>query len=561
MWGLKRWLRKRTTAIEIQPDEIFLDSSNLPAFDRDRLEGRITRPIGRTAMQVSASALALLFVLYAGEAGMLQIVHGQEYRERAEQNQLAREIIFADRGVVEDRTGRELADNVRAENAAYSVRSYAPYRGIAHVLGYAKPPAKDTSGVYFREESVGVDGVEAAYDGALAGTNGLRLTETDALGAVVSESTILPPVHGEKLELSIDAAVSQGLYDAIAARAQGSRFRGGAGVVMDVESGELLAMVSYPELELQPLADGDGTAIARYLADPREPFLDRPTQGLYAPGSIVKPIVAVGVLTEGIIDPQKKILSTGALTVPNPYYPESPSVFKDWKAHGSVNLREAIAVSSDVYFYEVGGGFEDQRGIGIAGLERYFRLFGFGASTGLAGFSDEAGTIPTPEWKAEVFPEDPVWRLGNTYHTAIGQYGVQVTPLQAARAAAALANGGVLLTPALIARSTPQGADLDLPPENIQIAREGMRLGVTQGIAGAVNLSFVKVAAKTGTAQVGARNEYMNSWMIGFWPYEHPRFAYAIVLERAPAGTLVGASAASSDFLHWLNQNAPEYLR
>src|SRR3989344_4920200 len=168
MWGLKRWLRKRTTAIEIQPDEIFLDSSNLPAFDRDRLEGRITRPIGRTAMQVSASALALLFVLYAGEAGMLQIVHGQEYRERAEQNQLAREIIFADRGVVEDRTGRELADNVRAENAAYSVRSYAPYRGIAHVLGYAKPPAKDTSGVYFREESVGVDGVEAAYDGALA---------------------------------------------------------------------------------------------------------------------------------------------------------------------------------------------------------------------------------------------------------------------------------------------------------------------------------------------------------------------------------------------------------
>ena len=101
---------------------------------------------------------------------------------------------------------------------------------------------------------------------------------------------------------------------------------------------------------------------------------------------------------------------------------------------------------------------------------------------------------------------------------------------------------------------------LPLPAHALEVAREGMRMGDTEGIAGAVNVPFVEVAAKTGTAQVGARNEYINSWMVGFFPYEHPKYAYAVVLERAPSGTLVGASAAMGDFFWWLYSNAPEYL-
>jgi penicillin-binding protein 2 len=163
-------------------------------------------------------------------------------------------------------------------------------------------------------------------------------------------------------------------------------------------------------------------------------------------------------------------------------------------------------------------------------------------------------------WKAANFPGDP-WRLGDTYHTAIGQYGTQITPLQAVREAAAIANNGILLTPSLLASSTPVGTNLGLPEHNMQVVREGMRLWVTDGIAGAVKFDFVHVAAKTGTAQVGLHNEYLNSWMIGFFPYENPRYAYAVVLEKGPAGTTVGSPAVMGQFLSWMEQNTPQYLQ
>lgn len=554
--------RRRRPGSEIAPDEIFLDASNLPAYDTEQFEGRMERPIGRQVLSVLSVVVALLFVLYAGRALDLMFVHGVAYAEQASQNQLYEDLIFADRGAIVDRTGIKLAYNVRAAStteADYALRAYSDYRGIAHVVGYVKPPAKDSSGVYYRSAYTGVDGVEGVFDGVLAGQNGRILTETDARGEVVSQSAERPPVAGATLTLSLDAEVTEGFYDAIAARAEESGFQGGAGVIMDVNTGEILALTNYPEYSSQALAEGDATVLTALNADPRRPFLDRAVNGLYAPGSIVKPFVAVAALTEGVIDEQTKILSTGSISVPNPYDPEHPSIFKDWRAHGWVDMRQAIAVSSDVYFYEVGGGFENQPGLGIERLERWFRTFGFGQDVGLAGFSNQEGTIPSPAWKEATFPGDP-WRIGNTYHTAIGQYGMQVTPLQAARATAALVNGGRLLTPTLIASSTAKWQSVFTPSAAMQVVREGMRLGVTDGISGAVSVPFVSVAAKTGTAQVGAHNEYINSWLIGFFPYEHPRYAFAVVFERAAAGTGLGAPAAMNVFLYWLQQNAPQYL-
>jgi penicillin-binding protein 2 len=150
--------------------------------------------------------------------------------------------------------------------------------------------------------------------------------------------------------------------------------------------------------------------------------------------------------------------------------------------------------------------------------------------------------------------------LGNTYHTAIGQYGMQVTPLQAVREAAAIANGGILLKPTLLASSTPQGTKLAINANDLQIVREGMRQGVTKGIATAINFGFVQPAAKTGTAEVGVHKEYQNAWMIGFWPYDNPKYAFAVVMEKLPAGTMIGGAAVMSDFFSWMHENAPQYL-
>lgn len=552
---------KRRFIQEIEADEILIDASNVGKFDVDQFEGRIERPISTQAIFVAGGLVLLLMCVYAGRAFDLQFINGTAYAKQAAENQLSEQIIFADRGVIEDRTGTPLAYNtLRNATDDFAARTYAAFRGMAHVVGYVKVPQKDSSGFYFRTTFEGVDGIEASFDAALAGENGIALTETDAKGKTVSQAQKVPPKTGSTVRLSLDAKVNQGLYDAIAARAEGSRFQGGSGVMMDVETGEIIALTSYPEYGMQALSDGDKAELNKLTADKRQPFLDRATSGLYAPGSIVKPFVGVAALTENVINEEKEILSTGSISLPNPYDPSKPSIFKDWKAHGLVDLRHAIAVSSDVYFYEVGGGFQSQPGLGIERLDKYFRLFGFGAPTGLAGFKEPSGTIPTPEWKLATFNGDP-WRVGDTYHTAIGQYGVQVTPLQAVRAVAALANGGKLLTPTLLASSTPHAVSLKLPQHNLDVAKEGMRLSATIGTAAALNLSSVEIAGKTGTAQVGMKNEYVNSWVVGFFPYEHPRYAFAVVLERGPAGTLVGAPAAGAEFFRWVESNAPAYLR
>ncbi len=186
-------------------------------------------------------------------------------------------------------------------------------------------------------------------------------------------------------------------------------------------------------------------------------------------------------------------------------------------------------------------------------------MFGIGQDAGLKGFSEKTGTIPSPEWKAANFNGDP-WRLGDTYHTAIGQYGTQLTPLQAARMIAGVASGK-LFAPTLQASSTAQFSAINVTPANLEISREGMRQGVTAGIATAVNFPFVHVAAKTGTAQVGLHNEKQNAWMVGFWPYENPHYAYAVVLEHMPANTPIGGSIVMSDFFNTINTEAPEYLQ
>ena len=555
------WRFRKPRRTEIDPDEILLDSQNPADFDRDRFEGRIERPLTRRSFTFAGFLLAGLVLLLVARAGELQIVEGATYAKQANDNQLEQKVIVADRGIIVDRNGVPLAYNERANvTDEFAQRMYSAFRGVSNIVGYVKPPAKDSTGAYYRDVFQGLDGIEEAYNTQLAGINGEKLSETNARGQVVSESTQMPPQSGRQITLSIDAKVTQGLYDTIANIAQQSGFHGAAGVIMNVQTGEILAMTTYPEYSSQSLTDGDTAAINALNKDSDLPFLNRAIDGLYSPGSIVKPVMAIAGLTEGVITPNTQITSTGSISVPNPYDPKHPSVFKDWRVNGVMTVRDALAVSSDVFFYEVGGGYQNQPGIGIANIDKYLELFGFGTTTGLARFTQPTGVVSSIAWKEANFPGDP-WRLGDTYHTAIGQYGTQITPLQAVREAAAIANSGKLLTPTLIASSTPQFTQLSLPAQNFAVVREGMRQGVVSGIAGAVKFDFVHVAAKTGTAQVGLQNQYQNSWMIGFWPYENPKYAYAIVMEKGPAGTSIESPTAAGQFLQWLQANAPQYLQ
>jgi penicillin-binding protein 2 len=250
----------------------------------------------------------------------------------------------------------------------------------------------------------------------------------------------------------------------------------------------------------------------------------------------------MGVLDQKVIDPLTQILSTGSISVPNPYDKNKPTIFNDWRANGWTDLRHALAVSSDVYFYEVGGGYGAQKGLGVDGIEKYTRLFGFGTTTGVDFPGEQDGTIPDPAWKAENFSGEP-WRIGDTYNTAIGQYGFQVTPIQAVRAVAAIANSGALLTPTFLKNDvTRPVSHVSLDPSYFQIVREGMRLCVTVGTCTALNVPYLDIAAKTGTAQLGVSKDLVNSWVIGFWPADKPHYAFAVVMERASKTNQFGAA-------------------
>jgi penicillin-binding protein 2 len=562
---LERGRNGRASVHEMNPDEIFLDSSNLPQFDRHQFEGRLERPIARRTIFMLGGVFALALLLVLSKTYSLQIPLGERYAYMSAQNRLRHTLIFGSRGVIYDRNGTLLAWNVTQDaEPEFSRRKYLEAAGLSHLVGYVKYPSKDKAGFYYKVDFEGLDGVEKYYNEYIAPQHGIKIIETDVYGKIESESVLKPPKDGANITLTIDARLQSKLYALMRDIARERGFRGGSGVIMNVETGKLLSIVSFPEYNSQVLTDGiDGTAIQKALTDPDTPFLNRATSGLYTPGSIIKPFVALAALEEGVITPEKEIISTGSISVPNPFDQSKPTVFKDWKAHGAVDMRRALAVSSDIYFYQIGGGFEEQKGLGIGNIEKYLRLFGFGEEPPGNDFFGEAGVIPTPKWKRQMFGGEG-WNLGNTYHTSIGQYGLQVTPLQVVRAVAAIANGGKLMEPRLIEEkeAPPAYAVVPVKTSSFEVVREGMRDAVTAGgTASGLSMPHVSVAGKTGTAELGVSKKLVNSWVVGFFPYEKPAFAFAVIMERGPRENTVGATFVARQLFEWMSAYTPEYLR
>jgi penicillin-binding protein 2 len=372
--------------------------------------------------------------------------------------------------------------------------------------------------------------------------------ETNAVGKTVSETKADFPLKGKDLHLTIDSDIQKTMYASIRRASEESGYTGGVGLIVDVRDGSILSAVTYPDFDANIMTVAtDTAAIQKYLTDSRSVFLHRYTSGLYAPGSIVKPVFALAALNEKIISPREKILSTGSLSVPNPYNKDKPTIFKDWKAHGYTDVREAIAVSSDVYFYTVGGGVPGQVGLGISKLRDYAKAFAMDNTLEGTFFSSKKGIIPDPEWKKRVFKGDD-WRLGDTYNSSIGQYGFQMTPIQALSMTTLLALEGKSLPAFRVAKSEPVReipVDTKLTDVGSDIyteIHEGMRLTVTAGTAQGLNIDGLKIAGKTGTAQLGIGNSHINSWFMGFWPYTDPKYAIVYMLEKAPSSATHGAA-------------------
>lgn len=558
---------------EIAPEDVFLDSQNLSKLNVNQMEGQLERPLGRHVFYFSL--VVIIFILGGGVYRLfsMQIIDGDVYAAKADRNHLKSTPLFALRGTISDRSGNLLAWNtldIPALNIATTTnnststrtindipkRTYTTLAGFSHLLGYVSYPKKDQSGVFWQDEYIGKDGIEKEYQDKLQGVKGERIVAINALHEIEAENVTVSPKNGENLKLTVDKYVQAKLYERIEALAHKVGFVSGAGVIMDIHTGEILALASYPEYNNNLMTNSstkeDSAEISRELLDKRNAFLNRVVSGLFTPGSTVKPFVALAALMENIITPEKNIYSSGQLVIKNKYGGPD-SVFKDWKAHGYTDMRKALAESSDEYFYQVGGGYMDQPGLGIDRINKYSEMFGFATTTGIDLPAESYGTIPSQEWKKKVFGKD--WLLGDTYHTAIGQYGFQITPLELVRGIAAIANGGYLVTPHLLGELSTVSTSLNIPTKDLKVVQEGMRQGVLVGIGGALNIPGVEVASKSGTAELGSRKEFVNSWISGYFPYDNPKYAFVVIMEKGGQNNTYGAIFAMRETLEWMRDN------
>ena len=269
--------------------------------------------------------------------------------------------------------------------------------------------------------------------------------------------------------------------------------------------------------------------------------------------------MGIAALEEEIVSPRKEFSSSGRIIVPNPWDSSRPSVFLDNMAHGWVNLRKAIAVSSNVYFYIIGGGYEGQKGLGAELMKKYFNLFGWGFETGIDLPNEKKGFIPDFEWKEK--ERNDFWRIGDSYNLSIGQGDISVTPLQVVYAFNAIANNGRLMKPTVVKKiideeknvieiKNPETIKSDFVSSlNIEEVRKGMREAVLYGSAVILNDLPVEVAAKTGTAQI-SKTGYYHNWVTVFAPYDDPEIVLTVIIEEVK-GVRAATLPVAKEIFQW----------
>ena len=444
-------------------------------------------------------------------------------------------------------------------------RSYKHGNTFGHIIGFTGPiPAEELSayqqrGVLF-DEHVGRSGLEKTLQSALRGREGTRRREIDAFGRTFQEVSSQTPIVGSNAVLTLAVneqnAVREILARHLALRTQGA----GVVVVLRPDTGDIVAMVSLPDYDNNVFAKGVSNKDYELLAsDPRRPLINHAISGLYPPGSTYKLVAASGALESQVILPESNIKCDGQLILKDGW------AFNDWlpQGHGLVNLERAIAESCNIYFYNVSGGnpYTNLTGLGNRRLSEFERAFGFGNTTRIDLPSEAAGVVPTSGWKkdAKLGP----WVTGDTYHSAIGQGLVQVTPLQIANMYAAIGNGGRLMRPRIIDKLlNPEGqvarkfqpellGNLPVSNRHLRLLQRGLLLAVngSSGTGKRAQSSYAVVAGKTGTAEYSGRRDSegrlpSHAWFSGYAPASKPEYAFAVLVRDGGEGSFAAAPIA-----------------
>ena len=447
------------------------------------------------------------------------------------------------------------------------IRQYPEGAFLGKILGYTGPiPAASfqtrLEQGYERDDTLGISGVELTFEDALRGMRGRRQVEVDALGRETNVLAVLQATApGGNVVLTIDSALQRRAAELLAGGMAKARSNQGAIVALDPRNGDVLAMVSLPDYDNNLFAGGISSADFRRLNEDRwTPLVNHAIGGLYPPGSTFKMVTAAAALQERVVTPQTRINCPASVTV-------NGRVFRNWNplGQGMLTVRQSIAQSCDIYFYEASGGnpYSGFKGLGIQRLADYARQFGFGERTGIRLTGEERGLVPTEEWKREVKKEP--WFIGDNYNVGIGQGDLLVTPLQLANMTAAIANGGTLYRPRIAsAVRDASGAEvaafppevirkLPVSPEHMALIQAGMRdvVFAPEGTAyHALKQPTFSMAGKTGTAEfygpIDARgNLPTHALFVAYAPFEAPQIAVAVIVHHGGEGSETAAPIAA----------------
>jgi penicillin-binding protein 2 len=400
-------------------------------------------------------------------------------------------------------------------------------------------------------DRVGQSGIEAEYDRFLRGKNGATRVQVDALGNLSRELRTRPPEQGRQLRLSVDLDVQRVGQEALA-----SGTGAGAFAVMDVRNGEVVALGSQPSFDPNIFAKAVKLSDYRRLQSEEygKPLFNRAIQGGYPTGSTFKLITATAALQSGLITPATVLYDGGSITIGN-------IVFKNagGASYGALALPQALTVSSDVFFYQLGRDM-DGRGDGLA-LQRWARRLGIGRRTGIDLPAEEPGRLPTPKWRNRLFKKhltDRPWSVGDNVNLSVGQGDLAANPLQMAVAYATIANGGRVLRPRLGMRIEDSAGralqQLEAPTARRLKIDPSFRGAIMEGIHGAASAPGgtstevfagfpIPIAGKTGTAEKGLGREDQ-SWYVALAPYPNPRYVVAVTDEAGGFGAETAAPMA-----------------
>lgn len=451
------------------------------------------------------------------------------------------------------------------EVQTYYTREYTRGAAFSHLLGYIGSITEEeyeslVGKDYLFDDHIGKAGVEYSYESTLRGSNGLKEREVDNKGQEQQIVSDTPAQPGLNITLTIDSQLQEALYTRLERIVEEQHLPGAAAVAIDPRSGAIRALASYPSYDNNIFSQQQLTEeYQRIASDERFPLFNRAISGTYPSGSTFKPVVAAAGLEEKIITPSSTVNSVGGIQIDRFFFP-------DWKegGHGVTNVVKALAESVNTFFYLLGGGDNTTTtGLGVERITQYASLFGFGDQLGIDVPGEEEGFLPSKAWKEE-YKNEP-WYIGDTYHLAIGQGDILVTPLQIASMTATIANGGTLYQPYVAERFSDQLGSIKqthtpvaireqvVSQSSIRTVQMGLREAVLTGSARSLQSLPVTSAGKTGTAQFGT-GESTHSWFTAYAPYENPELALSVIIESAGGGNDAAVPIAREVLYEYFNQ-------